>query len=225
MGEGIKLGFVVYNPTTRVISSAPRTQAEANVLAAANDDLSADTVDRALPILFAPGGWFFTTSSEIVSQLPLSDIDRLKEAARACHRQLITWSHLLTEAAITHSASDAQIGHDILFHGHEGVYVVCNNLRPAGDTFPTLTIAQRITFCQQTAYGASDVTNPEEFFQEVEHVRDSVFDSPVVWVDPNLGTRIGFTNIHGSTGNILNSPQAPSSVLLGGGSWIESLAA
>ena len=219
------MGFVVYNPTTRVISSAPRTQAEANVLATANDDLSADTVDRALPILFAPGGWFLTIGGDIVSQLPLTPIEQLKEAARACHRQLITWSHLLTEAAITHSASDAQIGHDILFHGHEGVYVVCNNLRPVGDTFPTLTIAQRITFCQQTAYGASDVTNPEEFFQEVEHVRDLVFSSPVVWVNPNSGERFGFREINGSTGNMLNNPDAPSSVLLGGGSWIESLAA
>ena len=145
------MGFIVYNATSRLISSAPRTQAEANTLAAADTDLTADTVDRALPNLFTPGGWFLTTGGEIVSQLPLSEIEQLKAAARLCHNQLITWSHLLTEAAITHSASDAQVGHNILFRGHEGVYVVCNNLVPVGPMHPVLTIAQRIVFCQLSA--------------------------------------------------------------------------
>lgn len=217
------MGFVVYNPTSRLISSATRTQAEANALAAADANLSADTVDRVLPNLFTPGGWFFTTGGDIVYQLPLSGVEQLKAAARLCHAQLITWAHLLTEAAITHPASEAAIGHDILFRGHEGVYIVCRNKIPVDDTHPLLTIAQRITFCQQTAYGASDVTNPEEFFLHVHDVIASIFSAPVVWVDPRTGSRIDFDEIHNSTAGILNSVTTPEAATLGGGTWIDDI--
>lgn len=221
------MGYVVYNPTTRVISSAPRTQAEANTIAAADADLTADTVDRTLPNLFSPGGWFFTDTNEIVNRLPLSELEQLKAAARACHSQLLVWSQLLTEAAITHSASDAQIGHDILFHGHEGIYIVCRNDFPVDAEHPVLSIAQRITFCQQMAYGASDVTNPEEFFQHVHGVRDQDFTKPVVWVNPQAGTRIDFDTIAGSYDLHLNSyAYANDTVInLDAGSWIEDLVA
>lgn len=219
------MGYVVYNPTTRVIDRATRTQAEANAIAAADADLSADTVDRVLPNLFTPGGWFFSTSSEIIPQLPLSDVERLKAAARLCHQQLITWSHLLTEAAITHAASDAAIGHDILFYGHEGVNIVCRNVIDDAGTPVVLTIDQRITFCQQTAFGASNVTNPEEFFQHVDGVRGATWDRPVVWVNPQTGVRIEFDDIVTSNVDHLKGEDALNPAALAGGAWIDTITA
>ena len=168
---------VVYAVDGR-IAFIRRTQAEAQADVAADAELSRGLV-VGVPDWVLPGYYYKTADSSFRQDPELSALEQLKVAARACHNQLLTWSALLAAEAITHSAADVAIGHDILFHGHEGVYLVC--------TSDTWTNAQKILFCQQTAIGASDVTTPAEFFERVHLIDASLIVGPVVWVDSRLG--------------------------------------
>lgn len=212
------MSFIVYNTTSRLAVGAYQKLADANTAADVDANLIADTTDITLPDAYQPGNWYFTTGGLLVSDLPLSELDQVKTATRACHAQLLVWSVLLTEAAITQSAAHAAIGHDILFHGHQGVYITLHRT--------DLTVAQKILFAQQMSVGALDVTNPAEFFEHVHDVQNSVFNMPVVWVNPLTGARINFDRIHASTTNHLPVPLTgliPTASQLAGGNWVESL--
>lgn len=202
----------MYNSTSRLIASARRTQAEANTVAAADADLSADTVDRTLPSLFVPGGWFFTEAGEIVSQLPLSELEDVKATLWLTHGQLITWSGVLTVEAITHSAAEAAIGHNILAYGHGGLYRIAERA--------DLTLAEKKVIFQQAAIGASDVTNAAEFFEKVHSIANAVLVGPLGWVNPATGERINFMSIPGSKTEYFNNVVMPNSVQMSGGKWI-----
>ena len=80
--------FVVFDPTSRLISGGYRLSTEATAAAAADADLAADTTDRALPTDFTPGRWYFTTASEIVPELPVPTASIVAER-RAVHKQLL----------------------------------------------------------------------------------------------------------------------------------------
>ena len=207
------MGFIVYNATSRLISSASRTQAEANTLAAADTDLTADTVDRALPNLFTPGGWFLTEAGEIVSQLPLSELEDVRATLWTTHGQLITWSGILVVEAITHSAAEAAIGHNILAYGHGGLYRIAERT--------DLTLAEKKVIFQQAAIGASDVTNAAQFFERVHSIANAVLVGPLSWVNPSTGVRIPFSDIPGSHTEYFNTIEMPISVNMSGGLWID----
>ena len=82
------MSYVVYNPTSRLISGAYQTQAAATTAAVADSALAADTVDRSLPDNFRPGVWFFNTDSEITPELPATD-ETIVSLRRATHKQLL----------------------------------------------------------------------------------------------------------------------------------------
>ena len=159
-------------------------------------------------------GWILENGL-LTAAPPLSSLEQLKVDARACHQQLLAWSAALAVEAITHSSTDVAIGHDILFRGHEGVWLTCHRV----DLFH----AQKSVFCQQTAIGALDVTNPAEFFALVHTITNEPITGPVCWVNPETGIRFLFANIPPSTGEYFLGLTPPTSAELSGGAWIETL--
>ena len=124
-------------------------------------------------------------------------------------------------------------GHDILFHGHEAMYLVLH--RVAGT--PNLmaedvkTIAQRIEYCEMMALGALDVTTVAQFFEHVHTVADTALTGPVSWVHPRTNVRLDFDTIPDSTEahfprrDVGEVDHPPGPELLRDGDWIEDLAA
>ena len=195
-----------------LIVSLHLLEATATTAAAADADYTASAV-VSVPDWVQPGHYYI--GGQFLNDKPLDDLERLKAAARACHDQLLVWAHLLTQASLTHPATEAAYGHDILWRGHQGVYLNCNK--------DTLTVAQKIAFCEQTAIGALDVTNPEEFFEHVHEIIGTALTGPVAWVNPTTGARLAFSVIPAQTG--LQFPGNPTvePSTLGGGDWIDKL--
>lgn len=207
------MGYLVYNPTTRLTDSAYLTLAFAQARANEDADLSVHDMDIVIPEWFIPKVSHFSTGNQIVQDLPFSELEQVKVAIRGCHNQLLIWSDILTEASLTHSASDAAIGHDVLFRGHEGLYL---NMHKTD-----ITVPNKILICQQSSIGASDVTNAEEFFQHVHEIRNTPITGPVAWVDED-GMRQEFEHIPGSTMNYFENLTPPEASVLDGGGWIDT---
>ena len=158
-----------------------------------------------------PDKWIVSASGLLEPAPPPSELELTKIAAFACHGQLLIWSELLALAGITQSSAHVAIGHDILFHGHEGVYLTCNRT--------DLSYAQKILYCQRTAIGAADVTTPAEFFTLVHTIENSLIAGPVCWVNPETGARLPFLDIPLSTANYFSGLTAPTTIQLSGGDW------
>lgn len=82
------MAYLVYNPTTRLITSAYRTSTEANTAAALETFLASDTTDRSLPTFFTPNEWYFTIGSDIIPSQPTGDAANVI-VRRETHRQLL----------------------------------------------------------------------------------------------------------------------------------------
>ena len=216
--------FVVYETVGRRVRYLRQTQAEADADVAADADLSAHVGAVSTPDWVLPGHYFAPADLSFTADPVLTGIPLLKNKALFTHNRMGYWSTLLNAAALTHSSAHVNYGHDILFRGHQGMYIVCHR------TTGVYTIAHRITYCEQMAIGASDVTTIQEFF---EHVHDlaatSPLTGPVTWVDPEDNMRLPFNDIPNTAGNEFNSDMAanapPGPDVLREGAWIEDLAA
>lgn len=210
------MGFIVYSSTTRLIHSIRLTQDQANTVAGANADLLADTTDRVLPRSLVVGEWYFTAAADIVPNLPFTALENLKIAARSMHAQLLTWTALLTIEGVAWPVNVTNKGHDWLAYGHDGAYQILHNA--------AYTNAQKIAFCEQMKFGASDVTDPHSFYQE-----GRLLPAPTracVWVDPRSGARMELAECIGKsygTAGELDIPALGAEVRLANGAWIEDL--
>ena len=222
--------FVVYETVGRRVRSFKPTQAEVDAAIAADADLSAHVGTVSIPDAAIPG-WYFTPADlSFTADAPLMPLDQLKAAARLTHAQLEVWSGLLTAAALTHLTAHVNYGHDILFRGHQAMYLVLHRT-PADDNYDAYTIPHRITYCQQMAIGSSDVTDLQSFFEHVHtvaHDHPVLPDSPLTWVDPGTNMRVAFlviptSNEHFPNANGENPPPGPA--LLRDGAWIDDLVA
>ena len=219
--------FVVYETVGRRVRSFKPTQAEVDAAIAADADLSAHVGTVSIPDAALPG-WYFTPADLSFTADPvLTDIQLLQADARLTHFQLGVWWGLLTTAALTHSTAHVAYGHDILFHGHQAMYLVCRR------TDGVHTIAHRRIYCQQMRIGASDVTDVPSFFEHVHTVavaHPNLPDDALTWVDPITNARFLFEDIpdshtvHFDT-DVSYSAMAPGPGDLRDGDWIDDLAA
>ena len=216
--------FVVYETVGRRVRYLRPTHAQASADVGADADLSTHVAAVSTPDWVLPGHYFNPADLSFTADPVLTGLDLLKSKARFTHNRMGYWTTLLEASALTHSSAHVNYGHDILFRGHQGMYIVCHR------TADEYTIAHRITYCEQMAIGASNVTTIQEFF---EHVHDlaatSPLTGPVTWVDPMNNMRILFSEIPGTAANDFDSMQAgnapPGPDVLREGAWIEDLAA
>ena len=177
--------------------------------------------DLDLPAGVNPQGYKLQGGA-LVKISTLASLDNLKAAARGLHNQLQTWSELLTIEGQFHPFSDVQKGHDFLYQAHRGAHLVIT--RHTGITaIASLTIAQRIGFCQLMSRGAADVISPATFFENLPSAAPTL---PCVWVDPrNAPARVNLDDaISTSTAlGIYDGSIDLSGIDFSGASWIDSL--
>ena len=200
----------------------------AHATAAASDggsDIDAETTAEDLPEDIGIG-WIRDNSDGDKWREPTASdesvLESLKEAARATHKQLLVWTALLIEEGVFHTAEDVNLGHNFLFQGHRGVYIIMHRT--------TYTSAEKIVFCQGMVKGSANVTTPKEFFDVAHELNSSQYPmGPVIWVEPDTGTRITFDKIEersrGTGSNEFNllETECPVTVDLAKASWIEDL--
>ena len=225
--------FVVYVTDERQIRYLRQTQALALADSAADAALTAHMGVVAVPDAARPG-WFFNPDLTITPDAALSLIDQLKGKARGTHQQMGAWTLGLNAAALTHSSAHVNYGHDLLFRGHQGMWIVLQR-HPGAVHVPAdrlRTIPERIVYCEQMALGAADVATVPQFFEHVHTVADvpgNEIDAPVTWVDPDDNTRKNFAMVPNSHDEFTTAELADAAIpgpdVLRDGDWIEDLVA
>lgn len=161
-------------------------------------------------------GWYWdTVNSAFIAEIPFTDLDNRKAAARACHAQLLNWATALVTEGVGHPAASINLGHDFLNQALRGLYIVM--------TRAAYTSAQKITFCENTSRGAADITNPAEFYDKIESI-GAAPTSPVVWVDVRTGARVNLSAAITTTAELsIVNTDAPNTVGYSRTNWIDSL--
>ena len=224
--------FVVYETVGRKVRALKQAQAAADATAAADADLSAHMGTVAVPDNVIPGWYFAPADLSFTADPVYTGLDLLKSKARFTHNRMIGWSYELNAHALTHSSAHVNYGHDILFHGHEAMYIVLHRVAGYQGIMADeiRTIAQRIEYCEMMALGALDVTTVAQFFEHVHTVADTALTGPVTWVHPVSNVRLLFDTIPGTTmshfphGDVGEEDHPPGPELLRDGDWIEDLA-
>ena len=180
------------------------TAPEATTKAATDAELTA----RAAAVDVGSGvrrGYWFDGTDAFTPGRPFTNTQRLRQAAGAAHAQLNAWAVALNLEGVGHDADHVALGHNYLFRGHQGVFLVVHStlgVQGAGDPHPGeqtgYTLDEKIAFCGQVLFGSSDVTDPFSFFQLLEqggaaaglHDIPANPTTPVLWVDPVAGDRI-----------------------------------
>ena len=218
--------FVVYETVGRRVRYLRQMQDQADADVVADADLSAHVGVVSTPDWVLPDHYFNPGDLSFTADAVLSELDQLKAAARTTHAQLEAWTGALNAAALTHLSAHVNYGHDILFRGHQAMYLVLQ--RNTG----IYTFAHRITYCQNMAVGASDVTTVTGFFDHVHSVAaaHALPDRPLSWVNPLDNERLMFVRIP-QDGHLFfidsNDIEeiAPIPSVLRDGAWIEDLVA
>ena len=216
--------FVVYETVGRRVRYLRQMQDQADADVAGDADLSAHVGTVSTPDWVLPGHYFNPGDLSFTADAVLSELDQLKAAARTTHAQLEAWTGALNAAALTHLSAHVNYGHDILFRGHQAMYLVLQ--RNTG----IYTFAHRVTYCQNMAAGASDVTTVTGFFDKVHEIAGTPLpDRPISWVDPADNQRLMFARIpHDGSGYFTSNnidETAPIPSVLRDGAWIEDLVA
>lgn len=115
-----------------------------------------------------------------IPQVVAMPIDNLREAAFEMRDQLLRWTTEIELAGRAQPDDAVRKGHTFLYQAHRGAYLTLR------DTM--FTIDQRITFCEQMARGAENVTSPAEFFPKANNIPSPT--GPIVWVNPATGIRL-----------------------------------
>ena len=160
----------------------------------------------------------------------------LKAASLTLHLQLVAWAEALAEVQAFWPQAAVHLGHNLLAYGHRGIRGVVMS--------DEWTHAQKLTFLEQMAFGAADVTNPGEYFELIEETgiggQDGVpeptaqDDPRVLWVNPDTGLRVnlaqwfsGAIEAEGpGVGDTVLSRMAAETTSLTdyiGGAWIEDI--
>lgn len=183
-----------------------------------------------IPDIVEPGVWYDATAQTFGLVPILSDTQRLRNAARNVHGQLLLWAEALTEEGLTWPFNVVNVGHNFLSYAHHGVYLMMHNYRymvgqPQGRS--PWTVDQRVNAANAMAMGAADVTSPHEFYEQMT-LGESVLNAPtgpVLWVNVNTGERVSLTLVNTNTIDMeLDEDQLPSESILHG-NWIDSLEA
>ena len=177
--------YVTYTPALpgldanrRSVERVHRTQAASDARAVAVAGVTAyqgavsDEVDVGWWITIAGAG--AGTVSGVAPALA-ADTVRKREAARQAHTALLRWTSEINTAGIIQDFGILSLAHDYIFRAHQALYLIARS---------AYTADQIVDWCGQLALGASDVTNPREFFLRlrvsgVEITRPS---GPCAWV-------------------------------------------
>ena len=178
------------------------------------------------------GMWDGTTYTLPPSeQLATTDAGQLKTAARRLYQRLIGLTESLEGIASYWPVADVSLGHDLLAYAHRGVRGVVLS--------GAWTVAQKLTFMEQMAYGPADVTSPGEYFERIEEGNGGTFPNPatrvdprVLWVNPDTGLRVNLANwaagtvddqANGATVLSRMAPETPDLADYIGGKWIGAI--
>lgn len=220
--------FVTYNPTTNAVNGRFQTQVAANSDAADDATKTAlvgeqnnainnrqQTVNAAEVTIM--GDWFVwpAESDDEGNPIPrlrqmeiLSPLERLKAAARLCHNFFVeevqTVRSLIGYVPIE-SITEVE---NMEFRFHQGLNAIVedkvgarrvNSSNDDGLVNP-LTIAQKITFCNEVLKGATDITNARDLTLNYQTLKAGMIaiglaaelpiDHPIIYVDPRNLTRV-----------------------------------
>ena len=182
--------YIAYETVGRRVRFIRQTQAQVDADIGADADLSAHVGAVAVPDAVIPGYYFNPPDLTFTPEAVLTALDLLKQDAWLTHTQLGTWANLLSASALTHLSAHVNYGHDVLFQGHQGMYLVLHR------TTGINTIAHRRTYCQQMRIGALDVTDLDSYYEHVHAVASTPLPvGPNSWVDPEDNMRENFAMI------------------------------
>ena len=172
-------------------------------------------------------GTTYTLPASLKTQT--TDAGQLKTAARRLYQRLIGLTESLEGVASYWPVADVSLGHDLLAYAHRGVRGVVLS--------GAWTVAQKLTFMEQMAYGPADVTSPGEYFERIEEGNGGTFPDPaarvdrrVLWVNPDTGLRVNLHEwvsqaVDSGTPTVLSRMAAETADLTDyiGGAWIGAI--
>ncbi len=136
-----------------------------------------DILEKETVPSWAEPGCYISDTGALAIDPPTTDDARLKRAARAARRTLVSWEETLPEFSTSHSATHIDLVRDFYTHAHEGLYLITHA--------SAYTAAQKIAFCDALASGAADATEPAEYLTVAGTIAETRQPtSPTVWVSP-----------------------------------------
>ena len=133
--------WIVYQAADRLIVGVFGTAADAAAWVAAGTGLRATAGLTTAAALEAQPGQYYLADGTVAFDLPLTDLDKLKRAARRAHAHLRhLWEELQIEGA-AHPWAEMVKVHDYLARVHPSLYTLVK------DDPLTRTIVQRTTLC------------------------------------------------------------------------------
>ena len=215
------MGYAAYVTATGVVDSLHRTEDSVDARLSADSTLS-KTGDVTFPEFLKPETWLWNSTDSKFEEVrePSEDIDQIKNAAYGLYAQLAQWQQGLDAEAPFHPTSDVQLGHDFLAYAYWGAYHVVRA--------STYTKDQKVTFCEEMAKGAADVTTPFTFFEKAHEITDAQKPGgAVVWVNPSTGVRMNLSAAEAYSATLFTTLRADrdlSSTQISDAAWIEALA-
>lgn len=198
----------------------------------ADERLLSDTDD------VEPGWWVHSTGQNVRDYPPLTDTLRLQQAAREVHDFFTREVRGVRDLVGDFPTASIQAVEDVEYRFHQGMSAVLEGRMNADIT---LTLAQKMTFCEQMLLGASDISNAEALVAAYPTLkataeaagREVPPSHPVVYVDPRTGTRVTAAQAvilsgprsAGVAAAALELQEPPTSTHLARGGWIERLRA
>ena len=169
--------WIVYD-TDRLVVGIFKTQAEADALAdtsihytAHDSEVTGTDYDDDAE---TKGGWFFTTDGAVSQAAVLTDVEQLKVAITNTQAAFRNWLRNLQDQSVAHDPDDFKKGHQYLWRGLQGLYIVVNDST-------SYTLARRIRFATELAYGSLDIPTVSEFYRKIADI-SAAPTAPTVWV-------------------------------------------
>ena len=223
--RGAKAGYTLFYQPTLFSDGAgkqialSKTPAGAYVAEIEDTHDGGTAISRDSTVSSYPTSIHGTTGQTVASTHPesVTEIDGLKQAARDLHAQLNAWADGLDRYSRGVPHDHIVKGHDFLYAAHRAAWAVMGN-RTGNAAWDSHSIAHRITWAEEMAKGAADITTPLEFYAKAGDIRNR--DVPTVpgsWVSEssvrvNLADHVLFADAN-----------APADLDIVGAGWIDEL--
>ena len=131
----------------------------------------------------AQPGWYWNTTTSAVQPQPIETDDvRLRAALRSTLNRFDRLHRLHATAQRGHASAVIALGHDYLFRGSQGLYLVV--------TESNYSLASRLTYCERMEAGPMDMdANDSSFWTALDKLPE-VPTGPVSWVNPSTNARV-----------------------------------
>lgn len=212
--------YIAYNTTSKLITRTGTSRLSAKT-GETRPDRNFDEIN-----VEANTDWYYFSSAPNLRQEYPPSLDKLKEVAWNLHHWLVSQADLAQASRGKYYPNiDINFVEDLEWRTHQGVNAVLTG-RLTVDT--ALTLAQKITFCEEMIKGGTDAADVYALLDALPALRQASLANeithPIVWVNPTTGTRVATTAARALSGADGLNLQPPTTHLRDG-AWINNLTA